>query len=162
MTAPSGSASTSKPPKVPPRWFITTFWKGHRVLHRLSGGRWSLARPIKRRRWGMMRLRTVGRRSGVERAAILAYYEDDANLVALAMNGWADPEPAWWLNLQAKPDAEVDLVGGSRRVHAREATGEERDRLWARFADYSGPNDDLDALATLRDRQTAVVVFEPR
>ena len=33
------------------------------------------------------------------------------NLVAMAMNGWGDAEPAWWLNLQAHPDATVDLDG---------------------------------------------------
>ena len=36
-----------------------------------------------------MRLRTVGRRSGLERVAIVAYFEDGPNLVTLAMNGWA-------------------------------------------------------------------------
>ena len=51
-----------------------------------------------------MRLKTVGRKSGKERVAILGYYEDGPNLVTMAMNGWADGEPAWWLNLQAHPD----------------------------------------------------------
>jgi hypothetical protein len=43
---------------------------------------------------------------------IIAYFEDGPNLIAMAMNGWADGEPAWWLNLQAHPDASVDLVDG--------------------------------------------------
>ena len=64
----------------------------------------------------MMRLRTVGRRTGEERMAILGYYEDGPDLVTLAMNGWADGEPAWWLNLQAHPDATVNLVDGPRAV----------------------------------------------
>ena len=51
------------------------------------------------------------------------------------MNGWADPEPAWWLNLQAHPEATVELPDGPRAVTARAAVGEERDRLWARFVD---------------------------
>ena len=47
------------------------------------------------------------------------------------MNGWGAPEPAWWLNLQAKPDATVDLKGGETRpIRARKATPEERPRLW--------------------------------
>lgn len=45
---------------------------------------------------------------------IIAYVEDGANLVTLAMNGWADAEPAWWLNLQARPEASVTLVDGRR------------------------------------------------
>ena len=52
-----------------------------------------------------MRLTTVGRRSGKERVAILGYCEDGPNLVTIAMNGWIDAEPAWWLNLQASPEA---------------------------------------------------------
>ncbi len=47
---------------------------------------------------------------------ILGYYEDGANLVTLAMNGWGSPEPAWWLNLQAKPDTTVELKTGSRQL----------------------------------------------
>ena len=78
-----------------------------------------------------MRLTTLGRRSGQPRVAIVGYYEDGPNLVTLAMNGWADAEPAWWLNLQAQPDATVDLADGSRAVRARAAAGAERERLWA-------------------------------
>jgi hypothetical protein len=51
---------------------------------------------------------------GQERSVIIAYVEDGANLVTLAMNGWADAEPAWWLNLQARPEASVTLVDGRR------------------------------------------------
>ena len=105
----------------------------------------------------MMRLRTVGRRSGAERTAILGYFEDGPNLVTMAMNGWADPEPAWWLNLQANPDASVDLVGGSRAVHARAADKDERPRLWARWAVY---DKGLDSYAALRSRETQVVILE--
>ena len=109
--------------------------------------------------WGMLRLRTVGRRSGAERIAILGYFEDGPDLVTMAMNGWGDPEPAWWLNLQARPDAVVELVDGPRAVHGRAAAGEERERLWARWAHY---DQGLDDYAALRSRQTAVVIFEPR
>jgi deazaflavin-dependent oxidoreductase (nitroreductase family) len=106
----------------------------------------------------MMRLRTVGRRSGAERTAILGYFEDGPNLVTMAMNGWADPEPAWWLNLQANPDASVDLVGGSRAVHARAADEDERPRLWTQWAVY---DKGLDSYAALRSRETQVVILEP-
>jgi deazaflavin-dependent oxidoreductase (nitroreductase family) len=107
----------------------------------------------------MMRLRTVGRRSGTERVAIVGYYEDGPNLVTMAMNGWGDPEPAWWLNVQAQPDITVDLVNGSRAFHARAAEGDERQRLWAQWAAY---DEGLDGSARRRSRQTQVVVLEPR
>ena len=135
---------------------------GHRAIHRFSGGRRGLATPQPGGQFGYLRLKTVGRRSGQERAAILGYYEDGPNLVTLAMNGWADAEPAWWLNLQAHPNATVELKTGSRAVRARAAEGEERARLWAKVHEYSGYGNDIDAYAGLRSSTTAVVVLEPR
>ena len=106
-----------------------------------------------------MRVLTVGRRSGAERPVILGYFEDGDDLVTMAMNGWADPEPAWWLNLQAQPDVTVELKGATRHVHARAAGPDERQRLWARWAEY---DKGLDAYAARRSRETAVVILEPR
>ena len=109
----------------------------------------------------MMRLATIGRRSGKERHAILGYFEDGPNLVTMAMNGWGEPEPAWWLNLQAHPDTTVELPDGPRAVRGRAATAEERPRLWARWAEYDG-EEALESWASRRPRETAVVILEPR
>jgi hypothetical protein len=97
------SGPTPKKPRLPPRWFIHLFWIAHRWLYRLSGGRLGLWRP-KPVKWGAMRLTTIGRRTGRERPVIVGYFEDGSDLVAMAMNGWGDGEPGWWLNLQAHPD----------------------------------------------------------
>jgi F420H(2)-dependent quinone reductase len=148
--------------RTPPRALIRTFWMLHRSIYRLTGGRFGLKQPETGERFGFMRLSTIGRRSGKVRMAIIGYYEDGPNLVTLAMNGWGDGEPAWWLNLQASPETTVDLAYGPRAVRARAATGDERARLWAIFYDYRGWGDDIDALASRRPRETAVVVFEPR
>ncbi len=145
-------------PRLPPRWFIRTFWAGQRAVYTLTGGRLGLM-TARADRPGMMRLHTVGRRTGKERSAIVAYFEDGPDLVTMAMNGWADPEPAWWLNLQAYPDVTVDLPGGSRAVRAHAADKDERSRLWARWAVY---DKDLDAFAARRSRETAVVILSPR
>ncbi|MPY98454.1 MAG: nitroreductase family deazaflavin-dependent oxidoreductase [Actinophytocola sp.] len=143
--------------RLPPRWVIRLAWQAHRAVYRVTRGRvglWS----AKANRWGTMRLATVGRRTGEERSVMLGYLQDGPNLVTLAMNGWAAPEPAWWLNLQANPDATVELSSGRRRVRARAASGEERARLWARWQEL---DKDLDAFAARRPRETAVVVLEP-
>lgn len=146
--------------RIPPRWFIRTAWVVHRALYRVTGGRFGLRRPTDTV-YGMMRLHTVGRRTGKERVAIVAYFEDGPDLVTMAMNGWDEPPPAWWLNLQAHPEARVDLPGGERRVRARRAAGAERERLWDVFRGLEGANVDLDALARLRTRETPIVVLEP-
>lgn len=156
------TAVREQPQRPLPRVVLRTFWLLHRAVYRFSGGRIGLTRPESGGKFGMMRLATIGRRSGKPRVAIVGYYEDGPNLVTLAMNGWADSEPAWWLNLQANPEASVDLADGSRAVQARVAEGAERERLWAGFGDYPGWGDDLDALAARRSTERAVVVLEPR
>jgi deazaflavin-dependent oxidoreductase (nitroreductase family) len=143
--------------RVPPRWVVRSAWSIHRGLYRVTGGRFGLRRP-KSDRYGMMRLTTIGRRSGEERSVILGYFEDGPNLVTMAMNGWADPEPAWWLNLQATPEATVEIPGSRREVRGRAADGEERSRLWARWRQI---DTNLDGYAALRSGETAVVVLEP-
>jgi deazaflavin-dependent oxidoreductase (nitroreductase family) len=145
-------------PRLPPRWLVRLAWHTHRGIYRLTGGRLGLWRPG-RRGWGAMRLTVTGRRTGRERSVILGYVEDGANLVTLAMNGWGEGEPAWWLNLQANPDARVDLPDGSRTITAHAARGEERDRLWARWREV---DEHLDAYAARRAGETAIVVLEPR
>jgi deazaflavin-dependent oxidoreductase (nitroreductase family) len=146
---------------LPPRWFIRTVWRAHRLLYRVSAGHAGLSEPTQEKA-GMLRLRTVGRTSGQERAAIVCFIDDGRDLVTLAMNGWGDTAPAWWLNLVATPDAAVDTVSGTRNVRARAAVSEERDRLWARVSAVQGWGNDLDALAATRSAPTAVVVLEPR
>jgi deazaflavin-dependent oxidoreductase (nitroreductase family) len=152
MSEPAGTV------RLPPRWFVRSFWFAHRRVYRLTGGRMGLWRP-KGDRWGALRLTTVGRRTGKEHSVVLGYFEDGPNLVTMAMNGWGPGEPAWWLNLQAHPDAEVVVRDGPRRVTGRAATGEERERLWSRWREI---DKNLDAYAARRGTETAVVVFEPK
>jgi deazaflavin-dependent oxidoreductase (nitroreductase family) len=140
-------------PFVPPRWFVVAAWAVHRAIVRWTGGRrgiWT-AKPDK---WGTMRLHTVGRKSGEERVAILGYQPDGDNLVTVAMNGWGEGDPKWWLNLQAHPTATVELKGETRVVHARMADGDEAERLWKLFPG-SRP------YVAARTTRTPLVVLEP-
>lgn len=152
-------AATSTPPKLPPAWFKHLFWRVHRLLYRLLGSR-VLWTPASKRGWGAMALRTVGRRSGREREVIVGYLDDDGRPVVLAMNGWDEGHPAWWLNLEAHPKAVIQLKGQPERaVRARAATGEERERLWKQWAEI---DEGLDGYASPRSVTTPVVVFEAR
>ena len=101
----------------------------------------------------------MGRRSGLKRSVILGYLEDGPNLVTMAMNGWGEGEPAWWLNLEAHPEALVVLSDGSRRVIAHAAVGAERDQLWDR---WRALDKELDGFVRRRSTETAVVVLAPR
>ena len=153
------SDAATRPPRHPPPWFVHTAWRVHRALFRLSGGRF-LWTTSNKRGWGALRLTTVGRKSGQERSVIIGYLEDGPNLVAIAMNGWDEGHPAWWLNLEAHPDAIVRLTGQEPRpVHARATQGQERDRLWRR---WTAVNPDVAAFAGRRSTETPVIVLEPR
>jgi deazaflavin-dependent oxidoreductase (nitroreductase family) len=148
-----------KQPKLPPPWFIHTAWRVHRALYRISGGRFLW--PVGGKRgWGALHLTTIGRRSGKERSVIIGYLEDGDDLVTLAMNGWDEGHPAWWLNLVAHPDATIRLAREAPRpVRVHEATGAERDRLWER---WRAVDQHLDAYAARRTIETPVVILSPR
>ena len=149
---------TTDPPKLPPVWFKHLFWRVHRFVYRILGAR-VLWTPKSKRGWGAMHLTTVGRKSGERRGVIVGYIEDDSVPVVLAMNGWDEGQPAWWLNLEALPDAVIRLKGEPERpVRARRVEGDERDRLWRRWAEI---DEGLDAYAASRSADTPVVVFEP-
>ena len=156
------TTATNQPKPSPhvPRWLVRTIWILHRAALRATGGRWGLREPATGR-WGTLRLATTGRRTGRERVAILGYLADGENLLVPAMNGWADPEPAWFLNLVANSNVTVVLPDGTeRRDVARVAPEDQRRELWARFvalgtAAYS------DANAGQRNRPTQIAILEP-
>jgi F420H(2)-dependent quinone reductase len=155
-TSEQGAAAS--PARLPPRWFIVSFWHVHRWFVRATRGRKGLWRP-RPGKWGALRLTTRGRRSGEPRSVIIGYFEDGPDLVSMAMNGWGPAEPAWWLNLQTDPEAVVELAGGIRReVIGRAAAGEERERLWQCWREI---DENLDGYAVRRPRETAVVVLQP-
>ncbi len=156
-STPTLGAATA-PPRLPPAPVIKSAWRIHRLLYRVSGGRF-LWTPANKRGWGALRLTTTGRRSGADRSVILAYLTHGDGWSVVAMNGWLPGHPAWLLNLRAQPSATIRLKGGpARDVVAREAKGAEREAIWARWLAVD-PN--LGAWAAARSTPTPVVVLEP-
>jgi deazaflavin-dependent oxidoreductase (nitroreductase family) len=102
------------------------FSAAHRALYRASGGR------IGGRLMGipMLLLTTTGRRSGAPRSTPLACYEDADDLVVVGSNNGQDHHPAWWLNLEKHPEAQVQFGSERRDVRASLASTPERARLW--------------------------------
>jgi len=153
------SNAALRSPKTPPPWFVHTAWRVHRALYRLSGGRF-LWTPASKRGWGALRLTTIGRKTGRQRSVIIGYLEDGADLITLAMNGFEEGHPSWWLNLEEHPDAVVRLAHQKPRpVRARRVTGRERDRLWQRWVAVDPSHD---VYAARRSTEIPVVVLAPR
>ena len=93
-----------------------------------------------------------------ERSVIIGYLEDGPNLISIAMNGWDDGHPSWWLNLDAHPDATVRLTDHlPRPVRARRAVGHDRDRLWQRWV---AVDPRLDGYASGRATETPVIILD--
>jgi deazaflavin-dependent oxidoreductase (nitroreductase family) len=104
-------------------------------------------------------LTTVGRRSGAPRTVPVVYLPDDERLVVIGSNAGHETAPAWSLNLEANPVAEVEIGGERRNVRARVAEGEERTELWRKMNEQYSGFDDYSARTT---REIRLFVLDPR
>jgi deazaflavin-dependent oxidoreductase (nitroreductase family) len=125
------------------------------VAYRLSGGRVAghllSGAPI-------CLLTTTGRRTKRRRTVPLLYLRDGADLVVVASRGGMSAHPAWYLNLRTDPRAVVQLGPAAIAVQARDATEEERHRLWpALTAVY----EHFDAYQVRTPRRIPMVILSP-
>ena len=107
----------------------------------------------------MMLLTTTGAKSGMPRTTPLAYLPDGDRIVIFASKAGAPTNPDWYHNLRAHPEVTVEVGPDTRRMRASEATGEERDRLYAEQARRMPGFADYQAKTT---RRIPVVVLEAR
>lgn len=140
-----------------PRWLLRTSWALHRGINAASGGRLGTLRPGATA-LGTLFLVTTGRRTRAPRRTGLYYIEDGPNLAIVASNAGADEDPAWWLNLQARPEAHVEIGGARHAVRARRATPDEDARLWPRFVHGYATYAEYRRATT---RPIPVVILEP-
>jgi deazaflavin-dependent oxidoreductase (nitroreductase family) len=129
--------------------------RAHAWIVRRSGGRLGrrfLGAPV-------IVLRTTGRRSGEQRDAPIFYVSHGDCWAVVASNAASERHPAWYLNLEAKPEADVFVEGGWHAVRARRAAEAEVEELWPRFVEvYRG----YDHYRTLATREFPVMVLERR
>jgi deazaflavin-dependent oxidoreductase (nitroreductase family) len=124
-------------------------------VYRLTGGR-LLGKVGKA---PVLLLTTTGRKSGELRTAPVVYLADGANVVLINTNAGNAKIPAWSLNLEANPEAEVELGRERRSIRARIAGGEERADLWRKHVEqYAG----FDDYKVKLEREPKVFVLEPR
>jgi len=136
---------------------VTVQWMTglNNVAYRLSGGRVAGQVPSGA---PICLLTTTGRRTKRRRTVPLLCLRDGADLVVVASRGGMSGHPAWYLNLRADPRAVVRLGPAAIRVRARDATEEERHRLWpALTAVY----EHFDAYQARTPRRIPVVILSP-
>ncbi len=148
-------------PKPPPPG--SPFWKAWEVMtrahigvFRLTGGRVGGKMPVTGS--PIVLLHHVGAKSGKHRVSPLIYVPDGDRVAVVASKGGVDRHPAWYHNLRANPDTEIELPReGKRRVRARVTEGEERERLWEKAVGVYKPYAEYQ---TYTERQIPVVVLE--
>jgi deazaflavin-dependent oxidoreductase (nitroreductase family) len=123
-------------------------------VYRLTGGR--LGQTFKGA--PVLLLDHIGRKSGQLRTAPLLYLRDQGDIVIVASRGGSDAMPAWWLNLQANPATTVQIGQERIAVVARQATAEEKARLWPQLV---GMYPDYAVYQTRTERQIPVVILSP-
>jgi deazaflavin-dependent oxidoreductase (nitroreductase family) len=132
--------------------------RAHAVAIRLSGGRirrsflFTGGMPV-------LVLTTVGRKTGRSRSTPIGYLRHGEGFAVLASNAGSDRSPAWWLNLQAEPRAEILAERTRYAVTARQADAEEQEALWRTFASL---NPGFDEYRRLTKRRIPVILLEPR
>ena len=129
---------------------------GHATIYRLTGGligHWTPgAAPT-------LLLDHVGAKSGKKRTSPLSYIRDGDSYVIVASKGGYPQNPAWFHNLKANPDTQVQVKHRKIPVRARVADPEERERLWPRVVEaYSG----YAAYQKRTEREIPLVILQPR
>jgi deazaflavin-dependent oxidoreductase (nitroreductase family) len=103
-------------------------------------------------------LTTTGRRTGQERTSALIFARDADDYLIVASKGGMPSHPLWYLNLQANPQAKIQVKADELAVVAHTATADEKPRLWKIVTDV-WPN--YDAYQSRTDRNIPVVVLTP-
>ena len=106
----------------------------------------------------IMLLTTTGWKSGKPRTTPLLYLQDGVTLVAVASKAGSARHPGWYRNLVAHPEVDVEIGTEHRRMRARPASAEEKQRLWPQLTEMYPPYDSYQA-RTARD--IPVVILEP-
>ena len=104
-------------------------------------------------------LSTTGRKSGQTSVLPLIYKKVNEGYVIIASKGGAPAHPAWYLNLEADPDCEIQVAHDLYQARARTADGDERESLWQQLVEVYPPYNDYQAAT---ERKIPVVVLELR
>jgi deazaflavin-dependent oxidoreductase (nitroreductase family) len=133
--------------------------KPHVAVYRATGGRlggrlpgWPDAR--------ILLLDHIGAKSGVRRTSPLMYHDEHGTVAVVASKAGQPTHPAWFHNLLAHPEITIQIGSEVRRVRARVATDEERDRLWPEFVALYPGYEFFRSHA--KGRRIPIVILDPR
>ena len=102
-------------------------------------------------------LTTKGRKSGEPRELPLIYGKSGDDYLIVASKGGADAPPAWYLNIEADPDVELQVWDDRFPAKARVATAEEKAEMWKTMTAEWPAYDDYQKKT---DREIPIIVLE--
>jgi deazaflavin-dependent oxidoreductase (nitroreductase family) len=114
------------------------------------GHDWRMGSPV-------LLLTTRGRRSGRPRTTPLIYGRSGEDYLVVGSHGGSVKPPDWYVNLQANPEAEVQVLGDKFRARTRDAGPDEKPAMWREMVKHWPPYDDYQRRT---DREIPVVVLE--
>ena len=129
---------------------------GHAAIYRATNGRIGHRFPGSP---PVLLVDHVGAKSGTKRTSPLVYARDGDNVILVASKGGYPKHPAWFHNLMANPDTQIQVGSSRREVHARVADAEERKRLWPKVVEVYAGYDDYQRRT---EREIPLVILEPR
>ena len=128
--------------------------KLHAQIYKISNGRFgkNFGAPV-------LLLTTIGRKSGKERTTPLFYLSLNKGWAVTASNAGSDKHPNWWLNLQAQPQATIQIADRTYDIKAQKATNSEQSELWPRFVEmFPG----YDTYQQETDRTVPIIILNKR
>ena len=125
-------------------------------LYRLTGGRlgarFSGGAPV-------CLVTALGKQSGQPRTVALLYLRDGEDVAIVASKGGMSHHPAWYHNMMAHPDVQVEIEGATRNMRARRASPDEKARLWPRLCEMYPSYADYQKRTT---REIPVLILSPQ
>jgi F420H(2)-dependent quinone reductase len=151
---------------TPSSYLVLPYLRLHGAVYRRTGG--AVGRHVGGR--PALLLHTIGRRTGMPRTTALIYAKQGEHYLVVASNGGASRHPAWFLNVEAEPDVELQVGRNRQPARARIASDDERSELWpvvnrgnrglTRLL-HRGATGRYDVYQRHTDREIPVVVIDP-
>lgn len=115
---------------------------GGKVMGRFGGGRVCL-------------VTMTGRKTGKTRVIPLMYTARGDDVILVASRGGTPTSPAWYHNLMANPEVQIELGRDKRRYRARQASDSEKAELWPLIL---GTYKDFDLYQSRTERNIPVLI----
>ena len=137
------------------KWLMRLVMTIYVFLYRRTGGKVGGhlgAMPV-------LLLTTTGRKTGKKHTVPVMYLSEGPNYIITASNNGGEKPPAWWLNLKSSPEATIEIGGDMRLVTTKQASSEEKRRLWEQLVEKAPA---FDGYQKRTRREIPMIILRPK